>query len=77
MLLVVSNMAPVPRHGYHIHAPKQGMWRELLNTDATYYGGSNIGNGGEVFAYPSFHEAELSLVLPPLATVVLAPCANG
>ena len=49
-VLVVSNMTPVPHHGYRIGVPRPGPWRELLNSDAALYGGSNMGNGGVVHA---------------------------
>jgi 1,4-alpha-glucan branching enzyme len=73
LLLVVSNMTPVPRHGYRFRVPGPGPWRELLNTDASCYGGSNLGNGGRVAAQPSPEGGELFLTLPPLATIILAP----
>jgi 1,4-alpha-glucan branching enzyme len=73
-LVVVCNMTPVPRVGYRIGMPASGRWAEVLNTDAGVYGGSNMGNGGLIHtdATPSHgwpHSA--SLVLPPLATIVL------
>ena len=46
LLLVVSNMTPVPRHGYRFRVPNPGPWRELLNTDGSCYGESNLGDGG-------------------------------
>jgi 1,4-alpha-glucan branching enzyme len=73
LLLVVSNMTPVPRQGYRLWVPKSGPWRELINTDASSYGGSNLGNGGRVEAQPSFEGGELFLTLPPLAAIILAP----
>ena len=74
--LVVCNMTPVPRQGYRLGVPQAGHWIERLNTDASIYGGSNTGNGGEVVA--SDHgshgfPASLSLTLPPLGTIVLLP----
>ncbi len=75
-VLVVSNMTPVPRSDYLIGVPVAGRWKEVLNTDAEAYGGSNLGNGGAAdTAARSAHgrEQSLSLVLPPLATVILAP----
>jgi 1,4-alpha-glucan branching enzyme len=68
----VSNMTPVPRKGYRLPVPDAGHWRELLNTDAACYGGSNLGNGGGVVAQPSPEGAELFLFVPPLATIILA-----
>jgi 1,4-alpha-glucan branching enzyme len=66
-------MTPVPRHGYLFRVPNRGPWRELLNTDASCYGGSNLGNWGRVEAQPSPQGGELVLTLPPLATIILAP----
>jgi 1,4-alpha-glucan branching enzyme len=73
LLLVVSNMTPVPRYGYGFRVPNPGPWRELLNTDASRYGGSNVGNAGRVEAQPSPQGGDLALTLPPLATIILAP----
>ena len=74
--LVVCNMTPVPRHGYRIGVPQSGGWVEAINTDAAVYGGSNLGNGGRAVAegVPAHGlPASLSLVLPPLSTLVLIP----
>lgn len=73
-ILVVCNLTPVPRTGYGIGVPRPGVWKELLNTDSAYYGGSNIGNGGAVETVPVQRHGEaqsLELTLPPLATVYL------
>lgn len=73
-ILVVCNMTPVPRHDYQIGVPVAGRWAELLNTDAAVYGGSNVGNGGQAYAdaTPAHgHPYALTLVLPPLATLIL------
>ena len=48
--LIVCNFTPVPRQGYRVGVPRGGEWREIVNTDAAIYGGSNLGNGGEVRA---------------------------
>ena len=76
MVLVVCNLTPLPRFGYGIGVPQPGYWRELLNTDADAYGGSNVGNAGGVDSVPSQMHGEaqaLFLSLPPLATVFLSP----
>ena len=73
-LLVVCNFTPVPRLGYRIGVPAGGRWRELLNTDAAEYGGSGMGNLGAVQAEGAqMHgrEFSLSLLIPPLAAVIL------
>ena len=71
-VLVVCNMTPVPRSGYGIGVPRPGRWRELLNTDAAMYGGSDMGNDGGCETVPVQRHGEaqsLELTLPPLATV--------
>ena len=73
-VLVVCNFTPVPREGYRVGVPSLGRWTELLNSDATVYGGSGVGNGGGVDAEGTGSHglpASLSLVLPPLSTLVL------
>jgi 1,4-alpha-glucan branching enzyme len=75
-VLVVCHFTPVPRDHYRVGVPRGGVWRELLNCDALAYGGSGIGNGGQVASEPtSFHGRpfSLSLRLPPLAILILKP----
>jgi 1,4-alpha-glucan branching enzyme len=73
-ILAVCNFTPVPRHNYRLGVPYGGTWREVLNSDAGIYGGSNLGNNGSVCAFnePS-HDlpCSLTLTLPPLATLIL------
>jgi 1,4-alpha-glucan branching enzyme len=72
VVIVVCNFTPVPRYNYHVGTPKGGFWREILNSDATDYGGSGQGNLGEVESKSiSFHGRPFSLTitLPPLASV--------
>ncbi len=69
--LIVVNFAPVVRHDYRVPAPRGGNWREVLNTDASVYGGSNVGNLGVVSVDPTDHR--LHLTLPPLAAIFLIP----
>ncbi|MDH4062339.1 MAG: 1,4-alpha-glucan branching protein GlgB [Aquincola sp.] len=80
-VIVVSNMTPVPREALRLGVPgaEAGVqaWKEALNTDSAFYGGSNLGNGGKalpVEAVPS-HGRSRSIVLtvPPLATLFLVP----
>ena len=73
-VLAVCNLTPIPRYSYRIGVPRNGYWRELLNTDALEYSGSGMGNAGGVRAefVPSHgHDCSLSLTLPPLATLLL------
>jgi 1,4-alpha-glucan branching enzyme len=71
---VVCNFTPEVRNAYRIGLPFAGNWREALNTDAQGYGGSNVGNLGQVVAEPRpLHglPASAALTLPPLATLFL------
>ncbi|HEX3430882.1 MAG TPA: 1,4-alpha-glucan branching protein GlgB [Rhizomicrobium sp.] len=73
-IVVIVNMTPVPRHGYRIGVPRDGFWRERVNTDSELYGGSNLGNAGGSYAAPIQAHGRahsLELTLPPLATLVL------
>ena len=75
-LVVVCNFTPVVRHGYRIGVPRGGYYREVLNTDASIYGGSNVGNEGGVWAHPGEHAGRpfhLPLRLPPLGVLFLKP----
>jgi len=75
-IAVICNFTPVPRLGYRVGVPWAGLWRELLNSDAGCYGGSNTGNAGAVHTEPvATHGREQSLVLdlPPLAALFLKP----
>jgi 1,4-alpha-glucan branching enzyme len=56
--------------------PEACWFEEIFNSDSTYYGGSNMGNGPGLMAEPQESHgrpATLPLTLPPLATVVLKP----
>ena len=72
-LLVVANMTPVPRPNYRIGVPKQGYWREVMNSDAAIYGGGNLGNDGGVAAEEIGWDGldhSVAVMIPPLATIV-------
>ncbi len=74
LVLAVANLTPVPHANYQIGAPRGGYWRELLNSDATLYGGSGQGNLGGVHAAPTATHGRyhtLSLTLPPLSVMLL------
>jgi 1,4-alpha-glucan branching enzyme len=74
-LLIVCNFTPVPRPRYRVGTPFAGRYREILNTDATQYGGSGVVNGDalkseKAFAHGRAHS--VALTLPPLGAVMLA-----
>ena len=71
---VITNFTPMPRDRYKLPLPFAGRWREILNTDASAYGGSGHGNGGSVMASePGSHGQPASALvsLPPMATIFL------
>ncbi len=73
-VIVVMNMTPVPRENYRIGVPLAGHWGEILNSDARWYGGTDVGNAGGVDTDPvpsHGHTQSLSLTLPPLGMLVL------
>jgi len=74
LALIVCNFTPVPRDDYRIGVPRSGRYRERINTDATEYGGTGIGNAGEVHAEPHpahGHRQSVRLQLPPLGALIL------
>ncbi|MBV9304336.1 MAG: 1,4-alpha-glucan branching protein GlgB [Acidobacteriaceae bacterium] len=75
-LVFACNFTPTPHLGYRIGMPEAGVHREIFNSDAEMFGGSNMGNGGYVNAEttPSHgRPASARLVLPPLGVVVFKP----
>ena len=73
--VVILNFTPVPRYGYRVGVPWRARYREVLNSDSHYYGGSNLGNGiiesddSATMGQPH----SIVVTLPPLAGLVLVP----
>ena len=75
-VLVVVNATPVPQHNYRLGVPEAGRWNELVNTDATEFGGSGVGNYGAVDTVPvdsHGHHQSVVVTVPPLGALFLAP----
>jgi 1,4-alpha-glucan branching enzyme len=73
-VVCIVNFTPVPRADYRIGLPRPGRWAEILNTDASVYGGSGLGNRGAVMAEAigaHGQPASAAFVLPPLAALWL------
>ena len=71
-VVFACNFTPEPRQNYRVGVPERGEWKELLNSDATLYGGSGQGNLGSLHTTPMpmhGHPVSLNLTLPPLAVV--------
>jgi len=78
-VLGAFNFTPVPRYNYLLGAPLGGTWKEILNSDAGVYGGSGLGNFGEVRAAPISRHGyphALTLTLPPLGAIFLKPASR-
>ena len=75
-MVVLANFTPVPREGYRVGVPAPGFYRELLNSDSTCYGGSNVGNSGGLPSEPTPWQGQphsILLTVPPLAVVFFKP----
>jgi 1,4-alpha-glucan branching enzyme len=73
-VVLIFNFTPVPRLDYRIGVPEAGRYDELLNSDASIYGGSNLGNAGGAATEPvAAHgfEQSLRLTVPPLGCLFL------
>jgi 1,4-alpha-glucan branching enzyme len=70
--LVIVNFSPNVYYDYRVRVPFAGKWREVFNSDSAHYGGSNVGNIGEVQTTDAL-VPELHLTIPPLAAIFLVP----
>ena len=73
VFLIVGNFTPVKRSGYRVGVPKSGYWTEVMNTNATYYGGDGLGNLGGCQSSDQPCDGQgnsLVLNLPGLSTLV-------
>ena len=76
LVVVVLNFSDQVIPAHRIGVPVRGRWREILNSDSEYYGGTNVGSGGNLVAKPTpwtGRPHSLDITLPPLAGVVLRP----
>ncbi|MBT9568640.1 MAG: 1,4-alpha-glucan branching protein GlgB [Thiobacillus sp.] len=76
-VIVLLNFTPVPRTQYRIGVPLDTAWCEVLNTDSTFYGGSNLGNGKPLVPenqpWMGFDQS-FEVTIPPLGAIFLKPC---
>ena len=76
MLACVFNFSGSEHTRYRLGLPHAGSWREVLNTDATIYNGTGVGNYGAVEATDEpchGRTASAVMVLPPLAALWFEP----
>jgi 1,4-alpha-glucan branching enzyme len=72
-VLIVVNATPVSRGDFRLGVPKQGLYEEIFNSDASRYGGSNFGSAGGTHSEEiGWHgrECSIRIKLPPLACVM-------
>jgi 1,4-alpha-glucan branching enzyme len=69
IVLVVCNFTPVPRKRYKVRVPRAGRWSERLNSDSRFYGGSGVGNYGEVWTQSHGYDSIIEINLPPLGVL--------
>ena len=73
-IVIVCNFTPELRRNYRIGVPRAGFWKEMLNSDASEYGGSGQGNLGGVMAELHLYQGRdqsISINLPPLGALFL------
>lgn len=72
LTVYVANFTPVPRFGYRLGVPREGFYKEILNSDSEMYFGSNIGNFGGRWSEPqNWQHRDHSIIIdvPPLSLV--------
>lgn len=72
--IVILNFTPVTRSNYRIGVPVAGSYKEVLNSDSSFYGGSNWGNSNPIYSQPKpwmNHQQCLEVNLPPLGALIL------
>lgn len=73
-LIVVCNFTQVVRPNYRIGLPRKGRLKEIFNSDAKKYEGSNVNNSGKLATESSPYDGRdysIALQVPPLAVIVL------
>ena len=75
-LVFVCNFTPRPYPVYRLGFPEAGVHKEVFNSDAEIFGGSNMGNGGQIDAVAVASHgrpASAEIVIPPLGVVIFKP----
>ena len=73
-IIIICNFTPVVRRHYRIGVPASGSYKEIINSDMDIYGGSGVTNPETMVTEDipfHGHSCSLSLILPPLATIML------
>ncbi|MDQ7093716.1 1,4-alpha-glucan branching protein GlgB [Desulfosporosinus sp. PR] len=75
-LVIVINFQPVSYENFRIGVPRRGVYQEIFNSDAEFFGGSNHLNQAPLVAEKiKWHDRTFSLrvKVPPLAIVIFKP----
>ena len=75
-VVCVSNFTPQPLYNYKVGVNRAGIYTEIFNSDNPIYGGSGVGNFGDLKTDNNgwnFKRYALNLTIPPLATIILKP----
>jgi 1,4-alpha-glucan branching enzyme len=71
-IVIVANFTPIIRNDLKIGVPQKGFWKEIFNSDAAEFGGSNQGNLGGLEAVAEPFDGQpnsMKITLPPLGVV--------
>lgn len=78
-IIAITNLTPQTRDGYRIGVPANTEYQVVLNSDSSYYGGSDYVMGDNFKASKGCHHGQdytIALNVPALATVLLKPIAK-
>ena len=76
ILVIVCNFTPIAYSDYRIGVPKEGTYREILNSDADIYGGSGWVNKGTLKSEKILYHGKpysLTMKVPPFGISILRP----
>jgi len=79
-VVVICNFTPTPHENYRMGVPMHTDWEEILNSDGSVYGGSNVGNYGGFWSQEMAWQGQpysLNISVPPLGVVMFAPRGSG
>jgi 1,4-alpha-glucan branching enzyme len=71
-IVITCNLTPNVHHHYGIGVPSTGIWKEIFNSDARIYGGSDVSSGSAQKAVSRpIHQQDqsINLTLPPLSVI--------
>ncbi|MBZ4397531.1 1,4-alpha-glucan branching protein GlgB [Myxococcus faecalis] len=75
-VVCVANLSPAVRENYRVGFPLHTSYAEIVNSDAGEFGGSNVGNLGQLHTEPTPWDgqpASALITLPPLSVLWFTP----